>query len=175
MINPLKKSIIYLCRKGLTVEKISKINKYCLFVYLFLLLTLGLNWKFNFSNPTIKLSVSMNLVIWWILIFLQNSTSLFLFLFRTKIPKYRDQYLKSLFDEKYVVVGYKDTKFKLGTKYKVSEDINKNMCGYYSQPQENIFTGSYAGFERISIEQTFKFISNQKNRKMKLQKLKNFN
>lgn len=171
MMNPLKKSIIYLCRKGLTIEKTSKINKYSLFVYLFLLITIGLNWNFNFSNPTIKLSVSINLVIWWLLIFLQNLTSTFLYLFRTKIPKYRDQYLNSLSNEKYVVVAYKDTKFKLGTKYKVSEDI-KNMYGYFSPPRENIFIGSHAGLERISIEQTFKFISNQQNRKMKLQKLK---
>lgn len=174
----LKKIVIYLCRKDYTSEKISKISRYSLFVYVFLLMTIGLNWKITFAP--LHISISMNLYTWWILIMLQNFTSIFSILFTKNISKYREQYIEKLLKEKSVTVGYKDDTFKLGAIYKIEQDdpnqsvfggLPRSIYGRYSTPKEGFFNGYYAGTCNIDREKIFKFISSQQNRKMKLQKL----
>lgn len=159
-----KKLIIFLCRKDYTSEKILKMYKYSTFIFIFLYITIGLHWKISFINPKFSVSVSLNNYIWWSLILLQNFSTFFIRLFRTYLDKAHDEYLISLLKEKTVVVAYKDDKFELGSTYKTN---------FQSHILEGFFTGHYVGHQRIDKEKLFKFVSPQKNRKLKLKKLSN--
>ena len=173
MKNLIKKIIIYLCRKDYTLEKLRKYNLYSIFIFIFLLLTIGISWHF-----TPKFSMHINLLIWWSLVILQNASTLFLYLYRKNLPKICDDYISELWKEKSVTVGYPDSKFAMGQTFKVEEQYIKlpalfQGMGRYQTPKDGVFTGCYAGQEIIEPEKVFKFISSQKNRKMKLQKLAN--
>ena len=180
-----KKLVIYFCRKGYTTEKISKISRYSLFVYAFLLITIGLHYKVTFV-PNLHISIGMNLSTWWILILLQNTTSIFSILFTRNISKYAEEYIEKILKEKSVIVGYKDNTFKVGTIYKIEQDDNlinqsnliglpRSIYGRLTSPKEGFFNGYYAGFQTVDREKIFKFISLQENRKKKLKKLKKSN
>lgn len=166
-----KNLIIFLCRKDFTLQKLLKINKYSLFIFIFLYLTIGLHWKIKFFNPNLKVSVELNIYIWWTLILLQNSLTIFISLFRIYFNTAHKEYIYSLLEEKVVVVAYEDNIFKIGTTYKVAE--NYYSYNYYNRPEDGYFNGYYAGLISIEKEKVFKFISSQKNRKLKLKKLSN--
>jgi hypothetical protein len=175
----IKRTIIFLCRNDYTLEKLRKYNLYSIFIFIFLLLTIGISWNFSMNGSNIKFNMHINLITWWTLVMLQNACTLFLYLYRTNLSKVCDEYVSQLLKEKNVTVGYPDSKFTTGQIFKVEEDSIKMPAGLfrgmgrYTTPKDGIFNGYYAGQEVIEQEKIFKFISSQKNRKMKLQKLAN--
>jgi hypothetical protein len=162
-----KNFVIFLCRKDITTDKLNKINRYVFFAFIFLLITIGLNWKISFKSPNISASASINLITWWTLLIIQNMSTIFLILFSKNIYKYRTEYIEKLLNEKVVTVAYKDDKFTLGSTYKVDDQYS--IYGKYYR--NNYFNGYWAGNQEIEKEKVFKFVSAQANRKMKLNKL----
>ena len=168
-----RRIIINLCRKDYTLEKIRKHNLYSIYVFLFLYITVGVDWKFDFSEK-FHMSIGLHTYIWWSIVFLQNLTTLLFFLYTKYLKKFSKEYRNHLLNEKTVTVGYKDNILQFGKVYNVIDDGVSGMYGRFIQTPsidfEKTFNGYYAGNQEIKTEQIFKFLP-QENRKLKLQKL----
>lgn len=80
-----QKIILNLTRRDFTYDKLRKVLLWSLGIFIFLYVVIGLSWHFGFNNPTVSISVKINHFTWWILIFLQNTTTLtILFLKKVK-------------------------------------------------------------------------------------------
>ncbi len=148
------------------MEKLIKIQKFSLFIFIFLYIIIGLRWEITALYPVINIKLlGINNIIWYPLIIIQNLLTWYLVIFKKLLYEAIEEYNINILSESDVVVGYSDDVFNIGTKYKIID--------YYEIPKPGTFNGRYAGFKEVHNEKIFKFIPLKKYRKIKLNKLSN--